>query len=160
MLYFTRINAQTKGNQNITLTISELEIKDEYLNFKLELLNNREQAYTIYKPYLKDICSGILKIYLINIQTNKKHEVFPCNEIDDLGAIFINRKNSVYLKKNEGFIKKFHVNINELSPYINKGVYSFYLEFNLQDVYFKTDIKNVLNENLVSRKIEIAYCPK
>lgn len=40
MLYFTRINAQTERNQNITLTISELEIKDEYLNFKLELLNN------------------------------------------------------------------------------------------------------------------------
>lgn len=141
----------------VNIAISKLEVSDNQLSLRLILYNEGEKPYTVYKPHVGDICSGILKFNIIDLNTNKKHVVFPCEEIDDLGAIFINRNNSIYLGQGEGYLQDFRFNLSDISPYVKKGTYSFYVEFDLQNVLFCTDIEHILKENLVSDKYEIKF---
>lgn len=153
---FTSLYAQNES-PTVSLELMKFKIHDNYLFFSLKLYNIDNQSFTVYKPFIEDFCSGILKFYLINKQTNKKHEIFPCNEIDDLASIRLHEKNSVYLEKGEGFIKDFKINLKDISPHLIEGVYVLYSEFNLKDVYFNTSLTDIIEINLVSNKVEIEY---
>lgn len=153
---FTSLYAQGEP-PIVTLELVKFQIYDNHLYFSLKLYNLDNQSFTVYKPFIEDVCYGVLKCSLINKQTYKKHEIFPCNEIDDLGAIRLNEKNSIYLEKGEGFIKNFKINLKDISPYLKEGIYIFYFEFNLADIYFDTNLTNLLKMNLVSNKVELEY---
>ena len=156
LFYVSALYAQDELSK-VTLSVDKLEILNNQMNFRFILYNYGNHGLTIYKPYINDICSGILKLHLINSQTNKKHEVFPCSEIYDLGAIILNDKNCIYIDKDEGLVKYFSISIKEITPYLDKGTYLFFVEYNLKDVFFKTDLKDVFKEDIMSNKIKIEY---
>lgn len=140
------------------LLIRDLDLSRDSLGFSLEINNISDQSWTIYKPDSKDICNSILKLRFISKDEFHEHEIFPCEYIIDLNSIMLNCTNSINLNPNDIFIQKFKFGINQITPYLEKNFnYSFFVELNLGDILFESDLKNIFKKNLKSSRINFPY---
>lgn len=145
------------GQENkIKLEIVDMVSSKNSLDFCLIISNMSNQSVVTYLPKESDICFGIMKIKVVDIQNDKVHEFFPCTSFSaDLDCITVNCENSVCLKVGEVHIQKFKLPKKYIFPLLNnKKYYKFFVEWYLADVCFKTSI-SILKENIKSNEINI-----
>lgn len=127
------------------------------VSFCLTIANMSNQPIVTYIPKKDDICYGLLKITFIDLQNNKVHEFYPCTfNAADLDCITLDCNNTLFLKPNEKFNQKFRFLKKDISPYLKRGKgYKLFVEWYLKGVCFKTDLKNLFQEDVNSSKIDL-----
>lgn len=139
---------------NTSLKLIDLDFKKDSIQVKVEIVNNTGSSQRFYVPAEQDICLNILKIKFKNIKTEEVHEIIPCDEVVDLDSMDLTCCNSISLKSGEGFTKKFHFNIKQVSPFLQTGKkYSVSVELNFDSINFNTSLKNVYSGNLNSDQV-------
>lgn len=152
LFFIFQLNLIAQREDAIVLNIDKIDFSSDTIKLEISVVNNGDRTIALYKPNLKDICWGLLKIYAISEnEKSQKHEIFPCEAIIDLESIKLDCDNTVRLSSQEGLKKIFTFPIEDFSPHIKIGKYIFYVELNYSIVNFETNIKDVLNVDLISK---------
>jgi len=138
--------------KKIKLEIVDIVFNKANINFCLKISNTSNQSIATYLPRESDICYGLIKIKVIDIQNDKVHEFLPCSSYSaDLDCIMVNRDNSICLDEGEVYNQKFKVSKKYLFPSLDKGKkYKLFVEWCLADVCFRTNIDGFIRENIKS----------
>jgi len=143
-------------SNNIILRINKVTISNYTYIVNTSLVNNSERIITIYKANVKDIRYSILKFFAKDSVGNK-YEFYPFETSVDLESIYLDCNNSIQLCPQEGFIKTYKLDIKKFTPYIKKGKYKLYIELNYSISNFRTELKNVLIDDLISNGYSFIY---
>jgi hypothetical protein len=152
------LSSAMMGQENkIKLEIVDMVSSKNNLNFCLKISNMSNQSIVTYLPSERDICFGLMKVKVVDIQNDKVHEFFPCTSYSaDLDCLTVNCENSVCLNVGEVYIQKLKVPKKYIIPSLNeKKLYRFFVEWYLADVCFITNIIGVLKENIRSSEINV-----
>lgn len=140
----------------LELSISDTKIIDDSIIVTLSINNHCTNGIYIYKPLEADINYGVLKLFIKNVDSCKRHEIIPIGSEGDLAGIIITSRNSIFLNRNEGFTKTFQFGLNEISPYLEKGDYLIYAMYLLEDIHLETDLE-IFRGNLSSNKCILKF---
>jgi len=134
----------TSAQSNLELGIENLQTSSDSLFIRFSITNKGKKIVRIYKPESQDICYGIVRI-LINDVNGNKYQIMPCNEIIDLDAITLCCKNSLYLSENEIFSKQFKFSLKNAVPFLpTKVILNATMEINLKDAPFEGDVDDLV----------------
>jgi hypothetical protein len=144
------------AQSDIVLKIEDMKMNCDSLFLQFSISNNGKRLVKLYKPERQDICYSVVKVLLTD-KANRKYQITPCNEIIDLDAIILSSKNSIYLSKDECFMKKIGFSLKDVVPFLTKNEdYYTVMEINLKDVSFKGETDDLAKCNLKSsNKIKV-----
>ena len=127
------------------------------ISFCLRITNMSNKPIVTYLPKIDDICYGLIKIPIVELQNKKLYKFFPCaSYAADLDCIQTNSKNSISLNPKEKYNQYLNLNKKNIFPRLKKGRrYKFFVEWYLEGVCFKTDFKNLIQENIKSDEITL-----
>ena len=143
-------------NKNLKIEIVDCKSIKNNISFCLRITNISNKPIVTYLPKIDDVCYGLIKIPIIDLKNNKLYEFFPCTSYADLDCIPINSKNSISLNPKETYNQDLKLYKKNIFPRLKKGRrYKFFVEWYLEGVCFKTDFKNLIQENIKSDEINI-----
>ena len=142
---------KVSAQSNIELSIENLRTNTDSLFVQFSFANTGEKIIKFYMPESQDICYGIVRILIKDIQ-GAKYQIMPCSEIIDLDAIILSCKNSLYLAPDEKVVKKYKFSLKDVAPFLPKGEeLEAVMEINLKDVSFEGDICELIKCNFKSK---------
>lgn len=142
---------KVSAQSNIELSIENLRTNTDSLFVQFSFANTGEKIIKLYMPESQDICYGIVRILIKDIQ-GAKYQIMPCSEIIDLDAIILSCKNSLYLAPDEKVVEKIKFSLKDVAPFLPKGEeLEAVMEINLKDVSFEGDICELIKCNFKSK---------
>ncbi|NLI36880.1 MAG: hypothetical protein GX416_10260 [Bacteroidales bacterium] len=151
------LNSTLFGQEKrIKLEIIDCISTETNISFSLAIKNISNQPIVTYIPKQDDICYGLIKITIVDMQNDKVHEFYPCTfNAADLDCITLDCHNTLFLKPNETSIQKFKLHKKHIYSHLKRGKsYKLFVEWYLKGVCFKTNLKNLLQEDVSSNKID------
>ncbi len=141
--------------RTIKLDIVDCTSTKASVSFCLTITNISNQSIVTYIPKKDDICYGLIKINILDLQNKKVHEFYPGTfYAADLDCITINDDNTLFLKSNEKFNQKFRLSKKDIFPHLKgRKHYKLFVEWYLEGVCFKTDLKNLFQKDVKSTGI-------
>jgi len=144
--------SESNAQSGINLCIERIHTTTDSLFVQFSLTNTGKQLVRLYKPERHDICYGIVRLIVKDIDNNE-YQLMPCSEIIDIDAIVLNCKNSLYLSEGEKFIKTFDFSLKDATPFMPKEVdLNLLMEINLKDVFFDGKTDDLVKCNFTSIK--------
>lgn len=117
---------------SVNFSINNIEIHKNRIDFSLMIDNNTNQELIFYKPTKNSMKFGIFNVMIsesisddIILNLNRNDEIY------DIDEIYLNENNSIILKPNEKYEKKF-----SFDCVLEKNKYNLIVEFLYQDVNF------------------------
>ena len=154
ILSFLFLNVKSE----ISLNIQLLSETDSSINILITATNLSEtDSVLFYKFDTVSFCGSILNIDFIGVDSEKRHEYFPCSWIDDIDRIILRKENSILLLPEQSYEKEFVLKLVDISPFLENDNYFIESFIDYENGNFESEmVYDIFKGYSKSNRIEIS----
>jgi len=143
---------------SLKLNISDLKCKNKSISFLCAITNDSAIGLSVFTPIIDNVCVQIFGIYMTDIKSKRKYDIFPCTVIPDLRYINADTSNCAFIKRNGDFEKTLEIPKIDLAFLIPNRLYELSLIYKYP-VYtsVKTEMPNMYIGEISSNKLRFVY---
>lgn len=157
-LIFSSFICLAQAQNAIKFSIKDVNIVDKTLSVELTLKNHCDTIWVIHKPNIEALCKGVLRISLMDVDSEDKFNVHFCDEIYDIDSIGIGFYNAVGLNKNESFSCFLSIPLDRISPYLKRNrIYIVESKLLLENINFSSKLKRLFKKDLISNQFRVQF---